>query len=300
MFKFLDSFCDYLLKQKRYSKNTVVSYNTDIKQFLNYVTKLYEITEIKLIKHTIVRSWIVTRMEAGDNEKTINRKISSLRSFFHFVLRRNFIDKNPMTKIIAPKIPKRLPEFIREESLQKLFDTLNEAESYSQFRDRLIVELLYSTGIRRAELISITERDIKFQDSLLKVVGKGNKERLIPMGSILLEKLSKLIELKNDQFDSPSEFLFLTDKGKKVYPKFIYNKVVGLLSTISTSKKKSPHVLRHSFATHLTNNGADINAIKELLGHANLAATQIYTHNSISKLKEVYSKTHPKAKKKAE
>lgn len=292
----LDSFCDYLLKQKRYSTNTVTSYKTDLTQFLSYCMNIYEIEELKLIKHTIVRSWIVSRMEIGDNEKSINRKISSLRTFFNYLKRKGQIGKNPMSKIVAPKIPKRLPEFIREDSLQKLFDTLNEADSYPSLRDRLIIELLYSTGIRRAELISIKESDIKFQDGLLKVMGKGNKERLIPLTDLLMQKLKKLIELKYESWETAELFIFLTDKGKKVYPKFIYNKVLGLLSTVSTSKKKSPHILRHSFATHLTNNGADINAIKELLGHANLAATQIYTHNSITKLKEVYTKSHPKAK----
>ena len=297
MFDLLESFCNYILKQKRYSQNTVVSYRTDLKQFLTYCSNLYEISEIKEIRHTIVRSWIVARMEAGDNEKSINRKISSLRSFFQYLKRKEHIEKNPMSKIIAPKIPKRLPEFIREDSLEKLFDTLNEDETYASLRDRLIIELLYSTGMRRAELISIKEGDIKFHDGLLKVLGKGNKERLIPINGRLLEKLEKLIQLKNENFENYNEFLFLTDRGKQVYPKFVYNKVIALLSLVSTAKKKSPHILRHSFATHLTNNGADINAIKELLGHANLAATQIYTHNSIAKLKEVYSKTHPKAKR---
>lgn len=296
MISHLDSFCEYLLKQKRYSKNTVIAYKTDIAQFLSYCSNLYEIEEIKVIRHTIVRSWVVNRMEIGDNEKSINRKISSLRTFFNYLKRKNKIDKNPMAKIVAPKIPKRLPEFIREDALQKLFDTLNESDSYPTLRDRLIIELLYSTGMRRAELISIKETDIKFQDGLLKVLGKGNKERLIPINDLLMHKLKILIDLKYQIWDNAEPYIFLTDKGKKVYPKFIYNKVLGLLSTVSTSKKRSPHILRHSFATHLTNNGADINAIKELLGHANLAATQIYTHNSINKLKEVYSKSHPKAK----
>jgi len=296
MFQHVEFFCAYLLKEKRYSPHTINAYKTDIEQFVEYCQSTYEISELISIKHTIVRSWIVARMEFGDIEKSINRKISSLRTFFQYQKKKGRIDKSPMLKIVAPKIPKRLPEFIREESLAKLFDTLNESDSYSSLRDRIIVELLYSTGIRRAELISIKETDIKFQDGLLKVIGKGNKERLIPLNDILMHKLKKLIELKDEKWENASAFIFLTDKGKKVYPKFVYNKVLALLSTVSTSKKKSPHILRHSFATHLTNNGADINAIKELLGHSNLAATQIYTHNSITKLKEVYSKSHPKAK----
>lgn len=298
MFKHLDSFCDYLLHEKRYSIHTVTAYKTDITQFAHYCSNVYEITEIKVIKHTIVRSWIVNRMEKQDTPKSINRKISSLRSFFNFLKRKKVVTRNPMLKIIAPKIPKRLPEYIREDSIQKLLDNLNENESYYTFRDKIIVELLYSTGIRRAELIPLSERDILISDSMIKVIGKGNKERLIPLSAHLLCKIKELISLRDEMFpDIACANIFLTNKGKPVYPKFIYNVVTRLLATVSTSKKKSPHILRHSFATHLTNNGADINAIKELLGHANLGATQIYTHNSINKLKEVYSKSHPKAKK---
>lgn len=298
MFKQLDSFCDYLFHEKRYSKHTIVAYKTDISQFLDYCQSVYEITELKVIKHTIVRSWIVTRMEQNDSAKSVNRKISSLRSFFNFLKRKKVVERNPMVKIIAPKIPKRLPEFIRKENIDKLLDNLNEAKDYKGFRDRMIIELLYSTGMRRAELIPLMEEDIMMSDGLIKVVGKGDKERLIPIGDNLINKLKLLIKLRDEAFlDNLSSMIFLTDKGKPVYPKFIYNVVSSLLGTVSTSKKKSPHILRHSFATHLTNNGADINAIKELLGHANLGATQIYTHNSIKKLKEVYSKSHPKAKK---
>lgn len=293
----IDLFIDYLLHVKRYSEHTVLSYKTDLSQFSSYCSKVYKINELILIKHTIVRSWIVERMENGDSEKTINRKISSLRSFFNFSKRKKLINKNPMVKIVAPKVPKRLPEFVRAETLEKIFDNLNEDNSYANLRDMLIVELLYSTGIRRAELISLKDSNIKFDDGLMKVLGKGNKERLIPLSNLLLKKLKRLIVLKNESFELVLEYLFLTDKGRKVYPKFIYNKVRGILSLVTTVKKRSPHILRHSFATHLTNNGADINAIKELLGHANLAATQIYTHNSISKLKDVYSKSHPKAKR---
>jgi len=300
MFNQLDSFCEYLLHEKRYSKHTVTAYKTDISQFVNYCESAYEITELKVIKHTIVRSWIVTRMEKHDSPKSINRKISSLRSFFNFLKRKKVVDRNPMLKIVAPKIPKRLPEFIRKENIEKLLDNLNEADSYANFRDRLIIELLYSTGIRRAELIPLKSTDVLNSDKLIKVIGKGNKERLIPITLELVNKIKQLVVLRDEEFpDNQEPYLFLTNKGRPVYPKFIYNVVTKLLSTVSTSKKRSPHILRHSFATHLTNNGADINAIKELLGHANLGATQIYTHNSINKLKEVYSKSHPKAKKDA-
>jgi len=237
-------------------------------------------------------------IENGYVNKTINRKISSLRTFYNFLKRRNLVDVNPMLKIVAPKIPKRLPSFIKEQEISALFDNLNEDVGYSSFRNRIIIELLYTTGMRRSELMSLQESNVSFTDGYLKVLGKGGKERIIPLNEIFLKKLKRLLELKQGEFpELESSKLFVTDRGKPIYPKFIYNVVVKLLGTVTTSAKKSPHVLRHSFATHLTNNGADINAIKELLGHANLAATQIYTHNSIKKLKDVYKNSHPKASK---
>lgn len=297
MFKSLDSFCNYLALEKRYSVHTINSYRTDIGQLLKYVEKEYEITDLALIKATIVRTWIVSLIEQGQVAKTINRKLSALRSFYNFCKRKKIVNKNPLAKIVAPKIPKRLPEYIRKESIEKLFDTIGEDFDYPTFRDRLIIELLYSTGIRRAELINVTASDVMPSDCLLKVLGKGSKERLIPLSSKLVQKLLTLMDLKEDYFESSAvAYLFLTDQGKMMYPKFVYNIVTKLVGSVSSSKKRSPHILRHSFATHLTNNGADINAIKELLGHANLAATQVYTHNSIAKLKEVYNKSHPKAK----
>ncbi len=250
------------------------------------------------IKHPIVRSWIVSLLEKNITSKSINRKISSLRTFYNFLKRRKLIVTNPMLKIVAPKIPKRLPSFIKEQEIKALFDNLNEDVNYFEFRNRLIVELLYTAGLRRAELISLEDRSLSFSDKYLKVLGKGGKERIIPLNEHFLSKLKKLIELRETEFPQlKTSHLFVTDKGKPIYPKFVYNIVVRLLKTVTTSDKKSPHILRHSFATHLTNNGADINAIKELLGHSNLAATQIYTHNSISKLKEVYKNSHPKASK---
>ena len=298
MLKLLDQFSNYLEYERRYSNHTVNSYRVDLTQFIEFCQDQYEISDIKAIRHPIVRSWIVSMIENGYVNKTINRKISSLRTFYNFLKRRNLVDVNPMLKIVAPKIPKRLPSFIKEQEISALFDNLNEDVGYSSFRNRIIIELLYTTGMRRSELMSLQESNVSFTDGYLKVLGKGGKERIIPLNEIFLKKLKRLLELKQGEFpELESSKLFVTDRGKPIYPKFIYNVVVKLLGTVTTSAKKSPHVLRHSFATHLTNNGADINAIKELLGHANLAATQIYTHNSIKKLKDVYKNSHPKASK---
>lgn len=298
MFELLQLFTDYLEHERRYSPHTINSYRTDLTQFIVFCQDQYEIEQITAIRHPIVRSWIVTLLEKGISSKSINRKISSLRTFYNFLKRRKLIEMNPMQKIVAPKIPKRLPAFIKEQEIADLFDTLNEDAQYSEFRDRMIVELLYTAGLRRAELISIHLKSISFSDAYLKVLGKGGKERIIPLSEPFLKKLNRLIELRDLQFpESDVSNLFVTNSGKPIYPKFVYNVVVKLLATVTTSDKKSPHILRHSFATHLTNNGADINAIKELMGHSNLAATQIYTHNSIKKLQDVYKKSHPKASK---
>jgi integrase/recombinase XerC len=209
------------------------------------------------------------------------------------------VAKNPTIKIITPKIPKRLPEFIQEKNIAQLFDNLIEGD-FEEFRDRLIIELFYITGMRKIELINLSDDDIDMSNNVVKVLGKGNKERLCPLLESILSKINRYKELRDSFFegDLHSKHLFVTSKGAKMYPKFVYNLVKSYLSTITTLNKRSPHILRHSFATHLMNGGADLNAVKELLGHANLAATQIYTHNSIEKLKEVYKNAHPKSENK--
>ena len=233
--------------------------------------------------------------------RSINRKLSTLKTYFKFLKRRKEIQENPMLKVIAPKVGKRLPVVVKEVELENLFEKINFGEGYAAVRDEMVMEMLYSTGMRRSELINLTPNDLDFFNDQVKVLGKGNKERLIPFARPLADRLKNYLEIRKDEFElGATGSLFLTAKGKKMYPKLVYNLVKKYLSQITTVEQRSPHVLRHSFATHLSNNGADLNAIKELLGHSSLAATQVYTHNSIEKLKRVYQQAHPKAKKKPE
>jgi integrase/recombinase XerC len=262
-----------------------------------FLLQQYDIEAIEDVKHVHVRSWIVSLIENGIGTRSVNRKLSALKSYFNFLKRSGRVNTNPTARIIAPKVEKRLPAVIQEKEMDDLLDNIIFEENYSGVRDRLIIELLYSTGMRRAELIELKDRDVDHSGLLMKVFGKGKKERLIPIS----ERLSTLIKAykirRADKFDAPeNDVLLLTDSGNKMYPKFVYNKVKSYLTLVSTSDKKSPHILRHSFATHLSNKGAKLNAIKELLGHSNLSATQIYTHNSIEKLKKVYDNAHPKGK----
>jgi integrase/recombinase XerC len=236
---------------------------------------------------------MVELMDLGITPRSINRKLSSLKSFFKYLLRQGKITTNPLRKIVTPKIGKRLPSFIRESEMQGLL-SLEENGDYSSYRDYLIMHILYYTGIRRSELINLKDHDV-ISSGGIKVLGKGNKERIVPILPDLLKEIREFQTIRDDYFEAKPKFLLTTDKGKKLYPKFVYNKVKKYLSLVTTSNKKSPHVLRHSFATHLSNRGAELNAIKELLGHANLSATQIYMHNSIEKLKQAYNSAHPKA-----
>lgn len=292
--KLFDSFLSYLKAEKRYSPHTITAYKGDLEQFFAFLDVQYELKNVLHVKHIHVRSWIVHMMENEVKSRSINRKISTLKSFFNFLKRRGKIRKNPMSKVISPKIPSRLPVFIPEKILIHSLKDDFLIEDFSLRRDLLVLELLYQTGMRRSELIELRTQDIDQKKQRIKVLGKGAKERLIPVGNALIGKIEKYMDFRSLEFEDPSEFLLLTNKGKKMYPKFVYLIVHKYLSGISTMEKRSPHVLRHSFATHLASNGAELNAIKELLGHANLSATQIYTHNSIEKLKRIYRNSHPK------
>jgi len=292
----LKSFFNYLEYEKRYSKHTLVSYKTDLGQFQSYLKLHYELEQIELANHLHVRSWIVHMMQNQMTAKSVNRKISSLKSFFKFHKRKGNIAINPMQKIVSPKQGKRLPAYIREDKLMTLLKSDHFTPDFMGLRDLLILEILYQTGIRRSELISIMNQDINLSNNTLKVFGKGKKERLIPLKSELVALIKTYIDTKTTHFaDILNDYLLVTDKGLRMYPKFVYNKVKSYLDIITTSKKKSPHILRHSFATHLANRGAELNAIKSLLGHSSLAATQIYTHNTIEKLKTAHKTAHPKA-----
>jgi len=289
----INKFIDYLRYEKRYSHNTIISYQSDLEHFRTFLMVQYNFDSVKLVKHTFIRSWIVSMMQDSYTPKSINRKISSLKSFFKYLKKIKAISLNPMLKIVSPKVGKKLPDYVREPNIQKLLDREIEGDDIDELRNILIVEMLYLTGMRRTELINLKISDIDFTSNQIKVLGKGNKERLIPLHDKFIIRLQKFLEFRKvNELDT---YLFCTSKGKKMYDKLVYNIVKKALSQVTSASKKSPHVLRHTFATHLSNHGAELNAIKELLGHANLAATQIYTHNSIEKLKEVYKKAHPNA-----
>jgi len=294
---FLANYIDYLKYEKRVSKNTVISYSTDLEQFFAYIEKHFQVTDINAIDSKIVRTWIITLLEDGLSARSINRKISSLKSFFNYHNRIKTISKNPIKQITAPKIAKRLPEFIAQEDMERLFNENLFADTYEGWRDRVIIELFYSTGMRLSELINIKFQDIDFYEKSIKVLGKRNKERIIPLGNIAIEALRIYLIFFENKFGESKSYLyiFVTSKAKKIYPKAVYKIVRKYLDMVTTIDKRSPHVIRHTFATHLLNNGADINAIKEILGHSSLAATQVYTHNSIDKLKSIYKQAHPRA-----
>jgi len=293
----IDKFKRYLEFEKRYSTHTLKAYQKDIEQFFSFLKETYAIESAKLISQVIIRSWLISLKEESISTRTINRKISCLKTFFRFLIKEGEIIDNPMLKILSPKTSKKLPIFIEEEKMEMLFDEVDFGEGFEATRDRLILDILYSTGIRLSELINLKLEDIDFQKYQIKVLGKRNKERIIPFSKGINNLILNYITLKNNYFSNriTDSYLFLSKTGKKAYPKLIYRLVNNYLSKITTLKKLSPHVLRHTFATHMLNNGAELNAIKELLGHANLSATQIYTHNSIDKLKKVYKQAHPRA-----
>tara|TARA_B110000444_G_C18690184_1_gene523902 strand:- start:7 stop:894 length:888 start_codon:yes stop_codon:yes gene_type:complete len=295
MKELIDNFLLYLSSQKRFSEYTVISYKNDLSSAAKYVLETYEIKDIRKVSFFHIRSYIVDLMKNGMSAKSVNRKISSLRSFFKYLIKKSIVDKNPMLKVISPKIPKRLPDYVSKTDIESLFDSISLGDTYGESRNYIVMLLLYNTGMRKSELIGLTEESIDFAQQRITVLGKGNKQRIIPVTNDLLSKIRKYIQIRNQSFESRKSSLLLTDKGKIMYPKLVYNIVNRILVSMATNTKKSPHILRHTFATHMANNGAELNTIKELLGHASLAATQVYTHNSIEKLKDVYSRSHPKA-----
>ena len=292
-----NSFLQYLEFEKRYSRHTLTAYKKDLEQFFTFLKFTYDFDDVLKIKHTHIRAWVVDLMEDERSPRSINRKLSTLKTYFKFLNKRGILKKDPMLKVIAPKIGKRLPVTVNPNKMELLFDQIDFGEGFAGIRDRAVIELLYVTGMRRSELISLKVSGISFEKNHLKVLGKGKKERIIPFSHQTSLMLQNYLDARNSEFPAVQHReLFLTNRGEVLYPKLVYNLVKKYLSQVTTVEQRSPHVLRHSFATHLSDNGADLNAIKELLGHSNLAATQIYTHNSIERLKEVYTKAHPKAK----
>jgi integrase/recombinase XerC len=292
----IQPFLNYLKFEKRFSQHTVLAYETDLISFFDYIAIQYGDTPLPQLSHTIIRSWLAQLKEEKLTAKSINRKISTLRSFFKFCLKQGMIAQSPMGKVIAPKNEKRLPQFVSEAHMDTLFNHVEFGDDWQGKTDRLLLLLFYNTGMRLSELIGLRESSFNPANNTVKVLGKGNKERIIPVSSALIDAIKEYGVLKKLlPVESPAENLLVTENGKALQPRAVYAIVKKYLSLVTTIEKRSPHILRHTFATHLTNNGADINAVKELLGHSSLAATQVYTHNTIEKLKNVHQKAHPKA-----
>ncbi len=291
----IQQFLDHLKFQKRYSQHTVISYQNDLSHFFQFIKELYGETPLNEISSTIIRTWLASLKQNKISSKSINRKISSLKSFFKYQLRNEIIAVSPMATIASLKVSKRLPSFIEEKEINTLFNHLEFPKSWEGRTNKIFMQIFYQTGMRLSELINLKESQLDNGNNNIKVLGKGNKERIIPVNINLLDDIFNYIQEKKNIKDHNKEYLLINDKGKKLQPRYVYGKVKEYLSHITTNERKSPHILRHSFATHLTNNGADINAVKELLGHSSLASTQIYTHNSIQKLKDIHKKAHPKS-----
>jgi integrase/recombinase XerC len=293
----VEKFIQYLQHEKRFSAHTLSAYTVDLSQFSDYIQEIYSLTSLLEVGHSHIRSWIVALMDANISPRSINRKLSTLKSFYKFCRTRGFLHENPMLKVIAPKVGKRLPHYVSEQSMDLLESSIPYEAGFSGIRNKCMIELLYGTGIRESELMQLKLKDIDHSARLIKVLGKGKKERIVPLHPDLYTTIEAYIIQRNaTHYNIPEKHdLFLTDKGESLYPKLVYNIVKRYLSYVTTIEQRSPHVLRHTFATHLSNNGADIKAIKELLGHSSLAATQVYTHNSIERLRQVYEQAFPRA-----
>lgn len=292
----VDSFLSYLAHEKRYSEHTLTSYRNDLEQLTAFLTSVSPDTGLREADGLTLRAWIVSLVEDGLSPRSINRKMATLRSYYKFLLGRGEISSLPTAKLRAMKVAKQLPNFVQESEMQQMFDHLEEPKTFEQWRDRLTLEMLYGTGIRLAELLGLKETDVHEATSTLKVLGKRNKERVIPYPRSLQKTLNSYLKAKKEAFSpNANPQLIVTNKGDEGYPVLVYRTVNAYLNSFANVDKKSPHVLRHTYATHLLDKGADLNAVKDLLGHASLAATQVYTHNSLEKLKSAFDQAHPKA-----
>ena len=293
--RYIQSFLDYLRFEKRYSQHTHLSYETDLTQFTDFLQRVFDESDLLSVSATQIRSWMAELKAADQSSRSIVRKLSSLRSFYKFLLRQGLITVLPTAGVTAPKIRKRLPVFVKEGESDRLLQTLAQAaEDWRSLNARVIITLLYSTGMRSAELVALKTSQVDMSRMQIKVLGKGNKERILPIHPDMVALLANYLRQRQERGWADGERLLMTESGRPVYAKYVYLLVREHLSAATTLDKKSPHVLRHSFATHLLNGGADLNAVKELLGHASLAATQVYTHNSIEKLKDAHRKAHPR------
>lgn len=291
----VQKFIDYLLLEKKYSPHTVVAYQNDIKAFQVFLTQEFSDSEVSTANYSQIRSWIVQLVDRTISNRTINRKISSLNSYYKFLLKTQSIETNPLMKHKALKVSKKIQIPFSETEVNSVLNSI-QTDTFEGLRDKLIVELFYSTGMRRIELAQLQLQDVDLSQGQIKVLGKRNKERFIPLLPSVMDTFESYLSerLKLESIKDPS-ILFLTKKGTKVYEVLVYRIITRYFDSVSSKVKKSPHILRHSFATHLLNNGADLNAVKELLGHSSLAATQVYTHNSVAELKKVYKKSHPRS-----
>jgi len=293
-------FVDYLNLEKKYSSHTVLAYKKDLESFFNFASEEFGYSKeaIKNVNYSVIRSWIITLVDNGISNRSINRKISSLKSYFKFLLKTKQIEINPLTKHKSLKTDKKVQVPFSEKEIENVLDLLNETRDFVGTRNKLIVELFYSTGIRRAELLNLKTQDVSITGKTIKVLGKRNKERILPLLPSVIETIKIYLDFRESlNFSENSNIFFLTEKGSPIYETLVYRIITGYFKSVSEKVKKSPHILRHSFATHLLNEGASLNAVKELLGHSSLASTQVYTHNSIRQLKDVHRSTHPRSNK---
>ena len=293
----ITAFIEYVALEKKYSKHTITAYKNDLITFRDFCAITYNQNEIVSSSYPQVRSWIISLVDLGISNRTINRKVSSLKSFYKFLQKTKQIDSNPLIKHKSLKVEKRVQNPFSESEINQVINLLEENSDFESVRNKLMVELFYSTGIRRTELININLLSVNISGKLIKVLGKRNKERFVPILPSLIETIKTYLELRKD-ITTASDLLFITSKGNKIYETLVYRVINSYFSRVTSKDKKSPHLLRHSFASHLLNKGADLNSVKELLGHASLASTQEYTHNSIEEMKKEFNKAHPRAKKK--
>ena len=291
----IESFLDYLRLERNYSERTVVSYQTDLREFEGYLKETEADLDWKKVHADHVRNWIACLMDNGRASTSVNRKLSSLRSFYRFLLRKKEVTVNPMLKIVGPKKKKPLPFFVREKDMDRLLDETSFEEGFEGCRDRTILEMFYATGMRLSELIGLDDADVDLSTRLIKVTGKRNKQRLIPFGKELEEDLGLYIKVRNEAFPKGTESFFALKSGKRMYPMGVYRLVKRNLSKVVSLKKRSPHVLRHTFATAMLNDNAELQSVKELLGHESLVTTEVYTHATFEELKKVYEQAHPRA-----
>ena len=292
----IESFLKYLQYEKRYSQHTVISYKTDLEQLIDFLNSYGEIKSPEQADYKLLRAWLISLIEAGIQPRSVNRKIATLRTYYKFLRKQGTIINDPMLKIKVLKSKKSLPYFINEPDIIKMLDEHNYGDEFQGIRDKLMLELLYGTGIRLSELIGLKSQDVNLREGTIKVLGKRNKERIIPLNQELITLIKKYQIQKIHMFPgNDNSNLIVNNDGGKCYPMLIYRTVKKYLEIFTLVEKKSPHILRHTFATHLLDKGADLNAVKDLLGHSSLAATQVYTHNSLEKLKKVFDQAHPKA-----